>query len=138
FHRSYPVAGADRHFHPRGRSPRGAGPDPRAAVFDAAATRAIGEISWSTNNELLLVAIPLFIMLGEVLLRSGFAERMYGAMSLWLSWLPGGLMHANIGASALFSATSGSSVATAATVGTVAIPQIKKYGYNESLFLGSL
>lgn len=98
-------------------------------------SRAIGELSWSSNNEFLLVAIPLFIMLGEVLLRAGFAERMYGAMSLWLS---GGLMHANIGASTLFSATSGSSVATAATVGTVAIPQIRKYGYNEPLFLGSL
>lgn len=101
-------------------------------------TRAIGEISWSTSNEFLLVAIPLFIMLGEILLRSGLAERMYSAMSLWLSWLPGGLMHANIGASALFAATSGSSVATAATVGTVAIPQIAKQGYNEPLFLGSL
>ncbi|MDW5444400.1 TRAP transporter large permease [Polaromonas sp. SM01] len=101
-------------------------------------TRAIGELSWSTNNEFLLVAIPLFIMLGEVLLRAGFAERMYTAMSLWLSWLPGGLMHANIGASTLFSATSGSSVATAATVGTVALPQIKRFGYNEPLFLGSL
>ena len=101
-------------------------------------TRGIGELAWSTNNEFLLVAIPLFILLGEILLRSGFAERMYGAMSLWLSWLPGGLMHANIGASALFAATSGSSVATAATVGTVALPQIKRYGYNEPLFLGSL
>jgi C4-dicarboxylate transporter DctM subunit len=101
-------------------------------------TRGIGEIAWSTNNEFLLVAIPLFIMLGEVLLRAGFAEKMYGAMSLWLSWLPGGLMHANIGACTLFAATSGSSVATAATVGTVAIPQIKRYGYNEPLFLGSL
>jgi C4-dicarboxylate transporter, DctM subunit len=101
-------------------------------------TRAIGELSWSTNNEFLLVAIPLFILLGEVLLRAGFAERMYSAMSLWLSWLPGGLMHANIGASTLFSATSGSSVATAATVGTVALPQIKRFGYNEPLFLGSL
>jgi C4-dicarboxylate transporter, DctM subunit len=101
-------------------------------------TRAIGELAWSTNNEFLLVAIPLFIMLGEILLRAGFAERMYSAMSLWLSWLPGGLMHANIGASALFAATSGSSVATAATVGTVAIPQIKRHGYNEPLFLGSL
>lgn len=101
-------------------------------------TRAIGEVSWSTSNEFLLVAIPLFVMLGEILLRSGLAERMYNAMSLWLSWLPGGLMHANIGASALFAATSGSSVATAATVGTVAIPQIQKKGYNESLFLGSL
>lgn len=56
-------------------------------------SRALGELSWSTSNEFLLVAIPLFIMLGEVLLRAGFAERMYAAMSLWLSWLPGGLMH---------------------------------------------
>ena len=101
-------------------------------------TRAMGEISWGTSNEFLLVAIPLFVMLGEILLRSGIAEKMYNAMSLWLSWLPGGLMHANIGASALFAATSGSSVATAATVGTVAIPQIAQRGYNPSLFLGSL
>lgn len=101
-------------------------------------TRAMGEVAWGSSNEFLLVAIPLFIMLGEILLRSGLAERMYNAMSLWLSWLPGGLMHANIGASAIFSATSGSSVATAATVGTVALPQIKKHKYNEPLFLGSL
>ena len=101
-------------------------------------SRAMGEMAWGTNNEFLLVAIPLFILLGEILLRAGFADRMYSAMSLWLSWLPGGLMHANIGASTLFSATSGSSVATAATVGTVALPQIKRYGYHEPLFLGSI
>lgn len=101
-------------------------------------SRAMGEVAWGTSNEFLLVAVPLFIMLGEILLRSGLAERMYNAMSLWLSWLPGGLMHANIGASALFAATSGSSVATAATVGTVALPQVKKQNYNEPLFLGSL
>ena len=101
-------------------------------------SRAMGELAWTTNTEFLLVAIPLFILLGELLLRAGFAERMYSALSLWLSWLPGGLMHANIGASALFAATSGSSVATAATVGTVALPQIAKRGYNESLFLGSI
>jgi tripartite ATP-independent transporter DctM subunit len=101
-------------------------------------SRAMGELAWSASNEFLLVAIPLFILLGELLLRAGFAERMYGAMSLWLSWLPGGLMHANIGASTLFAATSGSSVATAATVGTVALPQIRRFGYNEPLFLGSI
>jgi len=101
-------------------------------------TRAMGELAWSTGIEFLLVAIPLFILLGEILLRAGFAEKMYTAMALWLSWLPGGLMHANIGASTVFSATSGSSVATAATVGTVALPQIKQYGYHEPLFLGSL
>lgn len=101
-------------------------------------TKAIGEISWSTSNDFLLMAIPLFILLGEILLRAGFADKMYNAMSLWLSWLPGGLMHANIGASALFAATSGSSVATAATVGTVAVPQLHKFGYDKSLFLGSI
>src|SRR5690606_15842119 len=101
-------------------------------------SRAIGEVAWSSSTDFLLVAIPLFILLGEILLRSGLADRMYSAMSLWLSWLPGGLMHANVGASAVFAATSGSSVATAATVGTVALPQIEKKGYNESLFLGSL
>ncbi|HLU16402.1 MAG TPA: TRAP transporter large permease subunit, partial [Burkholderiaceae bacterium] len=81
-------------------------------------SRALGEVTWSTSNDFLLVAIPMFVMLGEILLRSGIAERMYNAMSMWLSWLPGGLMHANIGACTVFSATSGSSVATAATVGT--------------------
>ena len=101
-------------------------------------TRAIGELAWGSHTEFLLVAIPLFIMLGEILLRSGFASKMYDALSLWLSWLPGGIMHANIVACTLFAATSGSSVATAATVGTVALPQARQRQYNEPLFLGSL
>ncbi len=101
-------------------------------------TRAMGEMAWNSSNEFLLVAIPLFILLGEILLRAGIAQRMYDAMSKWLSWLPGGLMHANIGASTVFAATSGSSVATAATVGTVALPEIKRFGYHEPLFLGSI
>lgn len=101
-------------------------------------TRAAGEVAWTANNEFLLVCLPLFIMLGEILLRSGIAEKMYEALVKWMSWLPGGLMHANIGACALFAATSGSSVATAATVGTVALPQAKRFGYNDRLFLGTL
>ncbi|MGH6608679.1 MAG: TRAP transporter large permease, partial [Burkholderiaceae bacterium] len=101
-------------------------------------TKGSGEVAWSSSNEFLLVSLPLFIMLGETLLRSGLAEKMYGALVKWLSWLPGGLMHSNIAACALFAATSGSSVATAATVGTVALPQARRFGYNESLFLGTL
>ncbi|GIL04510.1 TRAP transporter large permease subunit [Betaproteobacteria bacterium PRO7] len=101
-------------------------------------SKAAGEIAWSSSNEFLLVALPMFILLGELLLRSGLAERMYGALAKWLSWLPGGLMHSNIAACALFAATSGSSVATAATVGTVALPQARRYGYSERLFLGTL
>lgn len=101
-------------------------------------TLAAGEIAWNTGKDFLLVAIPLFVLLGEILLHAGVAERMYGALSLWLAWLPGGLMHANIGACALFAATSGSSVATAATIGTVALPQARTFGYDEKLFAGSL
>ncbi len=99
---------------------------------------ALGEISWSTSRSFLLAAIPLFVLLGEILLRSGIAERMYAAMMQWLSWLPGGLMHSNIASCSLFAATSGSSVATAATIGTVAVGEIEKYGYNERFFLGTL
>jgi tripartite ATP-independent transporter DctM subunit len=93
---------------------------------------------WENSIEFLLVAVPMFVMLGEIMLRSDIAEKMYDAMAKWLSWLPGGLMHSNIGSSAIFAATSGSSVATAATVGTVAVPQIDKRGYHTPLFLGSL
>lgn len=100
--------------------------------------RALGDMVWQTGTDFLLVAIPMFILLGEILLRSGIAERMYDGMVKWLGWLPGGLMHANTGSCALFAATSGSSVATAATIGTVAIPQIEKRKYNERLFLGTI
>jgi C4-dicarboxylate transporter DctM subunit len=100
--------------------------------------RAMGEIIWNSSSEYILIAIPMFVMLGEILLRAGIAERVYNAIAQWLSWLPGGLMHANIGASAMFAATSGSSVATAATIGTVALPQMEKRKYHEPLFLGSI
>ena len=99
---------------------------------------AASEIFWKVSTEFTLTSVPLFILLGEILLRAGIAERMYGAVALWLNRLPGGLLHANIGASTLFAATSGSSVATAATIGTVALPEVRRRGYNERLFLGSL
>jgi C4-dicarboxylate transporter, DctM subunit len=99
---------------------------------------AMGEIAWGTSNNFLLVAIPFFVLLGEILLRSGMAERMYGALVLWMPWLPGGLMHSNIAACAMFAATSGSSVATAATIGTVALNEVEKHGYSERLFLGTI
>jgi C4-dicarboxylate transporter, DctM subunit len=99
---------------------------------------AMGEMAWATSNNFLLVAIPFFVLLGEILLRSGVAERMYNALVLWVPWLPGGLMHSNIAACAMFAATSGSSVATAATIGTVAMGEIQKHGYSERLFLGTI
>jgi len=106
--------------------------------MDGRLSVAIGEFTWDKSKDSILVAIPMFILLGEIMLRAGVARKMYNAVAQWLSWLPGGLMHANIGSCSIFAATSGSSVATAATVGTVAYPEIKKHGYNEPLFLGSL
>ena len=99
---------------------------------------AAGELSWVSSSNYLLVSVPLFILLGEILLRSGIADRLYTAISHWIGWLPGGLMHANIGASTAFAATSGSSVATAATISVVAAPMVGRYGYNERLFYGSI
>jgi C4-dicarboxylate transporter, DctM subunit len=100
--------------------------------------KAIADIAWTNSIEFILAAIPLFVFMGEILLRAGIANRMYDSLTKWIGWLPGGLMHSNIGACALFAATSGSSVATAATISTVALPEVEKRGYNERLFLGSL
>ncbi len=93
---------------------------------------------WSANNNFVLVSVPLFILMGELLVRGGFTDKMYAVFSDWLSPLPGGLLHSNIGASALFAAVSGSSVATAATIGTVALPAFRQRGYNTRLVLGTI
>ena len=106
--------------------------------MDGRLSRGMGEFLWEGGRNTLLVSIPMFVLLGELMLRAGIARRMYDAVSLWLSWLPGGLMHANIGTCTFLAASSGSSVATAATVGTVAYPQIESKGYDEGLFLGSI
>ncbi|KPQ10898.1 MAG: TRAP-type transporter system large permease component [Saliniramus fredricksonii] len=100
--------------------------------------RGLGERVWSSSDSGLLIAIPFFVLLGEFLVRAGIAERTYRALDSWFSWLPGGLIHANIGTATMFSATSGSSVATAATVATVAMPQAEKLGYDQRLFAGAI
>ena len=93
---------------------------------------------WGATNNFVLVAVPLFVLLGELLVRGGFTDRMYRSLSDWLNPLPGGLLHTNIGASAMFAAVSGSSVATAATIGTVAIPAFKGRNYDPRLVLGTI
>lgn len=100
--------------------------------------RGLGQIIWSSSNSATLIAIPFFVLLGEVLVRSGVAQRTYSALESWFSWLPGGLIHANIATATLFSATSGSSVATAATVASVATPQADRLGYDPKLFSGAI
>lgn len=108
------------------------------AAYGTPFMESIAPVVWGVQNDNLLTSIPLFVLLGELLLRSGIADRMYIALSAWLGRLPGGLLHTNIGSCALFAATSGSSVATAATVGTVALPSLQRRGYSMRASLGSL
>jgi C4-dicarboxylate transporter, DctM subunit len=107
-------------------------------AFGQAFLTSSASVAWGVMSENTLTAIPLFVLLGELLLRSGMADRMYVAFAAWLGRLPGGLLHTNIGCCALFAATSGSSVATAATIGTVALPSLHKNGYPMKESLGSL
>ena len=101
-------------------------------------TGAAGELAWSHSNDFVLIAAPMFIMMGELMHRSGISERLFTALAPWFARVPGQLIHTNIASSAVFAATSGSSLATAATIGTVAIPNMDKGGYNRPLFLGSI
>ena len=99
---------------------------------------AFGTQLWGAMEDYVLLSIPLYILLGEILVRSGSTDRLYRSLADWLNFLPGGLLHTNIGASAVFSAVSGSSVATAATISTVALPSFRKRRYDTRLVLGSI
>jgi C4-dicarboxylate transporter, DctM subunit len=98
----------------------------------------VGGQFWAANEDYVLLSIPLYILLGEILVRGGATDKMYQSLADWLNFLPGGLLHTNIGASALFSAVSGSSVATAATISTVALPAFKTRKYDQRMVLGSI
>ena len=100
--------------------------------------QALGNAPWNIGTQFILVAIPLFIFMGQILLHSGISDRLYTGATALLGKLPGGLLHANIASCSVFAAISGSSVATAATIGTVAIPELEKRGYESKIVLGSL
>jgi tripartite ATP-independent transporter DctM subunit len=93
---------------------------------------------WGNSASWELAALPLFIWMGEILFRTKLSEEMFRGLAPWLGWLPGRLMHVNVIASGLFGSVSGSSAATCATVAKIALPELKRRGYDEKLSLGSL
>lgn len=93
---------------------------------------------WNVLNSFTLSAIPLFIMLGEIMLRSGVSQKIYTALTPLFQRVPGGLLHTNIAVCTLFGAVSGSSLSTAAAVGSVAYPEMTKRGYDRRVVVGSL
>jgi len=93
---------------------------------------------YSSIDNFILLAVPLFLLMSNILLKGGVGKDLFAAAQSWVGHWPGGLGVATILSCALFSAISGSSVATAATIGTVAIPEMTKRGYEKSFVLGLL
>ncbi|MFA3919532.1 TRAP transporter large permease [Ruegeria hyattellae] len=106
--------------------------------FSNGATSLAIDAIWNVFNSFTLSAVPVFILLGEVLLRSGVSERAYAAFSPIFRRVPGGLLHTNIAVCTLFGAVSGSSLSTAAAVGSVAYPEMTRRGYDKDMIVGSL
>jgi tripartite ATP-independent transporter DctM subunit len=100
--------------------------------------RALGLVSWGSMNSFTLTAIPLYILMAELLLECGLSHRIYRGLSRLVQGLPGGLLQTNIAGCAVFAAISGSSAATAAAIGTVALPRLKERGYDVRLATGTL
>lgn len=93
---------------------------------------------WGDQSSWTLTALPLFIWMGEILFRTKLSETLFRGLAPFLKNLPGGLLHVNIGASAVFAAISGSSAATVATVGKMAIPELRARNYPEKMIIGTL
>ena len=102
------------------------------------AVKGIGLVTWGSMNSFTLSAIPLFILMAELMQRSGLSFRIYRGLAKIVSRLPGGLLQTNIVGCALFASISGSSVATAASIGGVALPQLVQRNYDRRLSAGSL
>jgi len=93
---------------------------------------------WSTSSSWTLIALPMFIWMGEILYRTRLSEDMFRGLSPWMARLPGGLVHTNIVGCTVFAAVSGSSAATLTTVGKMSIPELRRRNYPENLVIGTL
>ena len=93
---------------------------------------------WGSISTWTLTALPLFVWMGEILFRTRLAEDMFAGLSPWLVRLPGRLLHVNILGCAVFAAVSGSSAATAMTIGKMSVPELSRRGYDEKQVIGSL
>lgn len=108
------------------------------AVTNAPITLVVPQSYWSALSGWTLTALPLFIWMGEILFRSRLSDDLFRGLAPWVTRLPGRLLHVNVLGCAIFAAVSGSSAATAATVGKMSLPELKERGYDEKMALGSL
>jgi len=93
---------------------------------------------WSSMSSWILTALPLFIWMGEILLKTRLSEGMFKGLAPWMQALPGRLLHVNVLGCTIFASATGSSAATCAMVGKISLPELKKRGYPERISVGSL
>jgi len=106
--------------------------------FAGGATQMGVQAAWNVLNEFTLTAVPLFILLGDVLVASGLSAGVYRAMAPLFGRLPGGLLHTNVAVCTVFGAVSGSSMSVAAAVGSVAYPELERRGYDRGMVVATL
>jgi C4-dicarboxylate transporter, DctM subunit len=112
-----------------------------AAILTTASTPAgqvLATSMWSASNSWDLTALPMFIWMGEILYRTKLSDDMFEGLAPWMQKLPGRLLHVNVVGCAIFAAVSGSSAATCATIGRIALPELLKRGYDEKMAIGTL
>jgi len=109
-----------------------------AAFAGAPVGRVLASSLWSASSQWALAALPMFVWMGEILFRSRLSDDLFEGLAPWTARLPGRLVHVNIVGCGLFAAVSGSSAATCATVGKMALPELARRGYDERLTIGSL
>ena len=105
---------------------------------DSPAGKLMATTVWGSSASWALTALPLFIWMGEILFRTRISQDMFRGLAPWMAPLPGRLMHCNVVGCGIFAAISGSSAATAATIGKITIPELTKRGYDEAMAVGSL
>ena len=93
---------------------------------------------WEATGSWTLAALPMFVWMGEILFRTKLSEELFNGLAPWVRRIPGRLLHVNILACGIFGSVSGSSAATCATVSKIALPELKRRGYDENIAIGSL
>jgi C4-dicarboxylate transporter DctM subunit len=99
---------------------------------------ALAASMWQASNSWDLTALPMFILMGEILYRTKLSEDMFEALAPWMQRLPGRLLHVNVVGCGIFAAVSGSSAATCATIGRISLPELRQRGYDQSMAIGTL
>jgi C4-dicarboxylate transporter, DctM subunit len=109
-----------------------------ALFTDAPVGLVLATTTWGSSNSWALAALPLFIWMGEILFRARLSGDMFAGLAPWLGHLPGRLLHVNILGCGIFAAVSGSSAATAATIGRMSLPELERRGYDARMSIGTL